>query len=62
MDNASLEKLIRIRNGIGEKELIVIVELKKSEDDESKYYLVEVLSYTNYTQEYFERKVFKLRY
>ncbi|AUR93561.1 hypothetical protein NVP1187O_248 [Vibrio phage 1.187.O._10N.286.49.F1] len=62
MDNVSLERLIRIRNRIDEKELIVIVEVKKSEDDTSKYYLVEALSCTEYTQEYFERKVFKLRY
>ena len=62
MDHSSLEKLLKIRYDLDMKQPLVIVDVVKSEDDDSKYYLITALLFENYKQEYLERRVFKLRY
>lgn len=62
MNSANLEDLIRKRYDLSMSDGLVIMEVSRSEDDTSRYYLVTCLMYNNYKQEKLEREVFKLRY
>ena len=62
MDNASLEKLIRMRYDLGIRGGLSIVSVKTGFDSKGNFYEVVCLLYGNYKQEKLERKVFKLRY